>query len=76
MSNKTSINGLSYVDYALVSTTLENIRNYFLCRRLILPVFRENEAKIDQVVKEGKEKLVELTKDTLKADDTDDKKSS
>ena len=36
-------------------------------RTVILPIFRENEAKIDEVVNQGKEKLVELTEKTTTA---------
>lgn len=38
-------------------------------RKVLLPVFRENEAKIDQVVQQGKDKIVELTEKTLTLDD-------
>ena len=40
---------------------------------MILPIFRENEAKIDNVVNQGKEKLAELVEKTEKT--LDEKKS-
>ena len=40
-------------------------------RTLILPVFRENEEKIDKVVNQGKEKLAELAEKSM-----EDKKST
>jgi len=43
-------------------------------RTVILPIFRENEAKIDEVVNQGKEKLVELTEKTTSI--LEDKKAS
>ena len=43
-------------------------------RTVILPIFRENEGKIDQVVNQGKEKLAELTEKTVNA--VEAKKSS
>lgn len=42
-------------------------------RTVILPIFRENEAKIDNVVNQGKEKLAELVEKTEKT--LDEKKS-
>ena len=40
-------------------------------RTVILPVFRENEEKIDKVVNQGKEKLAELAEKSM-----EDKKST
>ena len=49
--------------------------NLLSYRTIILPIFRENEAKIDEVVNQGKEKLAELTEKTTTAM-LEDKKDS
>ena len=43
----------------------ENKLFHFVFRTVILPVFRENEEKIDKVVNQGKEKLAELAEKTM-----------
>jgi hypothetical protein len=48
----------------------------FFFRAIILPIFRQNEAAIDKVVMEGKEKLSELTEKTTSALIAEDKKST
>ena len=49
----------------------ENKLFLFAFRTVILPVFRENEEKIDKVVNQGKEKLAELAEKSM-----EDKKST
>ena len=55
-----------------MDTDFENNVIYILfSRTVILPVFRENEEKIDKVVNQGKEKLAELAEKSM-----EDKKST
>jgi hypothetical protein len=48
-----------------------NVIYILFSRTVILPVFRENEEKIDKVVNQGKEKLAELAEKSM-----EDKKST